>query len=443
VCLHMLAESVVTSAHREWAQRLTRWLPAFAMAGSRGVAVALQFAVQVVVGALAGPAGLGLLQLFNSWTCILGEVLALGLPARSMRVIAVDWQRRDGHQGGALLRAAALLIMRASAIAWGVAALVLATLWWAGVAPSADIGPVLLAVLLAAPLFALLRLGAEALKAVDSPLQAIALESLAAPLVIIVVCTACWTLGRPVTPTILLLAGLAGFAVALLAVWRSIQMRLDPARATGTAGLGDRADLTALWTNSMLTILFMHLPFVILPWFATPDEIGVFAVAHKLVSVITTLLILLAAVFGPAFARAADTRDSVALARLLLRTQQLSLLVFMPLVLALLLGSEPLGALFNLPDHALQPFLLALAAGQLVNAATGLPGVLLNMAGAAGRELRTLLLALCIGALLAPWAGATHGAIGIAWAFSIALVIKNLASYLAAQRYLSHLENGR
>ena len=56
-----------------------RLRPALVLIASRCVAVPLQMASQVAVGALAGPAGLGVLQLFTSWTCFVGEMLAQGL----------------------------------------------------------------------------------------------------------------------------------------------------------------------------------------------------------------------------------------------------------------------------------------------------------------------------------------------------------------------------
>ncbi len=420
-------------------QHMKRWLPAAAMAASRGAAVVLQFAMQVAVGALAGPAGLGLLQLFSSWTSIAGECLALGLPARSLRRVAVQWQQGE-DRGAATLRAAALQILCASVAVWLLCTAAIALLWWLGLTPAADVGQVLLAVLLAAPLFALLRLGAEGLKACDSPLGAITLENLVAPGVIMVVCVVYWWRGEVLDGTALLLAGLAGIAVALFSVWRALQRRINLRCATQSREGGDRFELGALWANGVLTILFVQLPFVLLPWVATAEAIGEFAVAHKLVNVVTTLLILMAAVFGPAFARAAARGDARALRQLLYRTQQLSLLVFLPLAAGLLIFSEPLGALFSLPPASLSPLLLALVVGQLANAATGLPGVLLNMSGAAGRELRSLLLALATALVLSPWAGAALGALGIAWTFSAALIVKNLVSYMAARRYLSRLE---
>ncbi len=150
--------------------RLAALLPGLAMAASRGAGLALQFLVQVVVGTLAGPAGLGVLQLFMSWSCILGEVLALGLPARAMRTTAVNWSHGDFAAARQALQQAARLILGVA----GCAAASLALVSWSierrwGSPGESEIGLVLLATLLAAPLFALLRLGTDALKAADAP----------------------------------------------------------------------------------------------------------------------------------------------------------------------------------------------------------------------------------------------------------------------------------
>ncbi len=74
---------------------LARYRSAALMAGSRLAAVAAQFAVQAAVGALGGASALGILQLFQSWTSIGGEVAARGLPTRAMRESAVDFHRGD------------------------------------------------------------------------------------------------------------------------------------------------------------------------------------------------------------------------------------------------------------------------------------------------------------------------------------------------------------
>ena len=211
----------------------------------------------------------------------------------------------------------------------------------------------------------------------------------------------------------------------------------------GPAVPPDTADLSALWANSLLAVAFLQLPFLLLPWFATPADIGVYAVAHKLLNIVSTLLILLSAVFGPAFARAASEGGAAGLRSLLRRTQWLSCAIFLPLCAVLLLGLEPLAGLFNVPADLLGHYLIILAGGQLVNAVTGLSGVLLNMAGGAARETRALAVSLFIAVAAAPVVGSLHGAAGLAVLFSAVLAGKNLASYLAVSRFLADKENER
>ena len=436
---------------------LSRRLPALYLAVSRAAAVALQFVLQLVVGNLAGPAGLGLLQLFHSWTCVLGEVLAQGLPAQTLRVTSVAWGSRNIAQCAFYLRQAVGRILKGCIILTAIVAVSLPLLHLLGSADTPWVpGLVILAVLVASPLFALLRLGSETLKAVDMPLQAITLESLLAPAVMLAVCLGCWAAGMPLLPAVLLVAGISGFIVVLLATARALKRRLASvpgASASGAAAsranrpspyaCGNASELRALWLNSLLSILFLQFPFLLLPWFAGTEEIGVFAVSYKLISVITTLLMLMTAVFGPAFARAAEHGDKGRLATLLVRTQCVSLAIFLPIAVAINLGAGQLGGIFNLGEGSLGPFLLALTAGQLINAATGLSGVLLNMAGAARRELWTLVLALAFAGGLAPFVGHLYGALGIAWLFSATLIVKNLASYFMAVGFLKHMEHTR
>jgi O-antigen/teichoic acid export membrane protein len=420
-----------------WRERLARLVPAMVLAGSRFGGVGLQFLVQICVGALAGPYGLGVLQLFASWSSMVGEGFARGLPAWAMRVVAVDTSRGNATSARDNLAWAVQRIV-ALALVVGLLALLLLALiddWPAGVYRG-----IALAVILGAPLFALLRLGADALKGAGEALLAVSIENLVLPGLLLLVCAVCWVSGQTLGVTVLLCTGVAGLALALWAVWKAMPAQL---RATSNPSdsasdcLHDRSDINALWANSLLAVAFLQLPFLLLPWYASPDEIGIYAVAHKLVNIVTTLLILLSAIFGPAFAKAAADGGVQGLQRLLRRTQWLSCVIFLPLCAALLLAVEPLALVFNVPSGALWTYLAILAAGQLVNAATGLSGVLLNMAGGAALETRTLAGSLVIAMVAAPAVGAAHGVPGLAVLFSIVLAGKNLASYLAVVIFLS------
>jgi O-antigen/teichoic acid export membrane protein len=178
-----------------------------------------------------------------------------------------------------------------------------------------------------------------------------------------------------------------------------------------------------------------------MPLYVTTAEIGVYAIAHKLINVVTTVLLLLAAVYGPAFARSAARGDTGGLLRSLRRTQLISVAVFLPTALALIALAQPLAGLFGENFGDLQIYLAILSAGHLVNACTGLSGVLLNMAGAARRELTTLVLALAIAVACSLWVGPRYGAIGLALVFSATIALKNLASYTMARHLLKTLED--
>ena len=74
--------------------------------------------------------------------------------------------------------------------------------------------------------------------------------------------------------------------------------------------------------------------------------------------------------------------------------------------------------------------------GYLINAVTGLSGVMLNMAGAAAKELSTLVLAMLAALGGSLWVGPEFGAAGLACVFSSSIALKNIASYALARHHL-------
>ena len=424
-----------------WRVGLSRVAPAALLASSRCSGVALQFLLQIVVGGMAGPAGIGILQLFSSWSSILGEALARGLPPWAMRIVSVDGicdQQRARAGNGlrwAIHRVVKISLLFAL-VAWPV-------LLFLGEWLRADYYLIVQAVILAAPLIALLRLGSEALKGNGRALLAVSIENFALPLIVLLICLSCWLLGQRLYTPVLVCAGICGIAMGLWVVWRVMPASWQPPVSlcpVPAIASDDSVDVNFLWASSLLAIILLQLPFLLLPWFAPPEEIGVYAIAHKLLNIVTTLLILLSAVFGPAFARAGASEGTQGLRRLLRRTQWVSRGIFIPLCMLLLLAVQPLAELFSVPGDQLRLYMLILAGGQLVNASTGLAGVLLNMTGGARLEMLTLISALVFAVLTAPVVGAAHGALGIAAVFSVAMAAKNLASYLAVSYFLSREE---
>jgi O-antigen/teichoic acid export membrane protein len=427
------------------AQLTRKFMPVFTLVASRGGAILAQFAAQLVVGTMAGAGGLGVLQLFTSWTCIAGEILGLGLPTRAMRLVSVDYAHQQRDQIVQTLHESRRKILRLWLVLVLLAAVAATFLLRTGT-PSGwtQYSWLLIGAGLTAPLFSLLRLYAESLKATGAALAAVTLESLTSPLALLLVCAVCWVAGQAVMTLTLVITFALSLAITPVALNQKLKQQM--ARLPQTAPqnsdvnaasqLAPHADLLYLWGTSVLSIGFLHLPFMVMPLYVETAQIGVFAVAHKLINVITTLLLLLAAVFGPAFARSAAQRNPAEMLSLLGRTQLISTAVFLPVSLALVALAEPLAGLFGEDFGDLQIYLAILAAGHLVNAATGLSGVLLNMAGAASRELSTLVIALIAALAGSAWVGPEYGATGLAVVFSGSIALKNLASYALARNLL-------
>ena len=441
------ADTTQDSRWQQLAELARKFMPIMTLVTSRGCAIIAQFVAQLVVGAMAGASGLGILQLFTSWTCIAGEVLGLGLPTRAMRRVSVDYGQQQKQRILHTLQDSRRKILRL----W-LALFLLSLLPALYLLRTSDPGDwaqytwLLIGAGLTAPVFSLLRLYAESLKATGAALTAVTLESLTSPLALLLVCAICWLAGKSLLALTLVTTFALSLMVTTLAMNYQLKRRLTQLPQTvprshdsGESQQAPQADLFYLWCTSVLGIAFLHLPFMVMPLYVDTAQIGVFAVAHKLINVITTLLLLLAALFGPAFARSAARRDPTEMSGLLRRTQLISTAVFVPVSLALIGLAQPLAGLFGEDFGALQLYLAILAAGYLINAATGLSGVLLNMAGVASRELLTLVIAFIAALAGSAWAGPEYGATGLAVVFSASIALKNIASYVLARHYLNSL----
>jgi O-antigen/teichoic acid export membrane protein len=408
------------------------------LASSRGLGVLAQVALQIAVGALGGAAALGLLQIFASWTGVIGELVGGGHPTRILRDTSVQAARGDRRAITRGLRQALLKVLGYGLIA---AAAIAACLASGLVTPDDVAAKTILAVACCAPLFAAARLCAEGLKGLEHPTWAVALENLTMPATLLLMCAMLAWADRVLTPALLLAGAALGTLTTLTLLALTLRRCLgDPmATAEGPEPASAAGEQLHFWANGLLNIAFLQLPFLLLPLFASAAEIGHFAVAHKLVNIITTLLILMAALFGPRFARAAASQDAASMRQLLMRTQLISSSIFIPAAATLLLLAQQLATAFSIPATNLAPLLWILCAGQLVNALTGLPGVMLTMSGGARREMQIQLVGTCATALAIVVAGAYSGLGAAAIAMSAGIAVKNIASYLAAHHHLNSL----
>lgn len=407
---------------------------------SRATGIVAQFAVQLVVGALAGAGGLGVLQLATSWTSIGGEFFGRGLPTVAMKQLSSH--PGSSQQRDAFLRSARREITRGWLKLLPVMTVLAAICLF--VPDQSHYGYLIASVAITAPLFSVLRLRAEALKALGKPLPAVSLENLTIPAVILILCIVCWSAGWMLEAAALVVANMLGVLLAMVLLRhrfsQTSQQHCESVNGASFTPQPDRLSQRHLWICGLLSILFVQSPFVLMPLFVTTQEIGVFSLAFKFINIITTLLILFAAVYAPRFARLAAIRDAKGLAATLRQTQLACLALFVPAAGCCIFLAEPLAALFGKEFVQLGTFLLILSGGHLVNAATGLCGVILNMAGAEKKEILALCCALAIAAIASLLVGPNYGAVGLAWVFSASIVVKNLLSYGFAKQLINQLE---
>ncbi|MBK1649287.1 lipopolysaccharide biosynthesis protein [Rhabdochromatium marinum] len=434
--------------------KLLRALPALAV---RGGGLGLQIAMSLVIARLLGAEGMGLYTLYVTWLVLFAELISLGMPIYVLRTVAA--LKAQGHgavAGGFLARALGLVVLIGAALMllpWSFA-----TPMAAVVADDASLAPALHIAAAGALLFASLRILAEALKGVGATQRALLAESAVIPLVVL-----------GLLPLLLVegvlnerhLLWLHVFAVTLallltLIFWlfarpRAAQLPQPqpsqppppslPQPAAFTPPSIISSALPPLWGSTLLNMAYVSLPILILPQFASVDELGQFGVAFRLINLVTVILVTLGAIFGPQFAAAYTLRDASGLRQLLRRSQHFSLLLYGPVFIIFTFFAEPLLGLFGEEFRSAALLLAIMAMGQLVNAATGLVGYLLNMMHRERTEFMILLItggfmtvAMIIGGTLA-------GMLGVTLAYSAGLMLKNLLSLLFSLRALRGLES--
>jgi len=399
----------------------------------RGFGSVVQFTLNVVLGRLLSATGYGSYSLYISWSHILAALGALGLPMYTLRTVSA--MTETGKKEKVLD-----LIVRSLFVPVGIGAIIAAAVWFSAdhiaeaLFGTRKLAYVLHAACLTGILLTSLRILVEALKASGNANTALTLEFTAVPVGVLVL------LG--------IMAIFADIDWPGQAVWAHVSMTLfamavafgifqrrnySELRRCGSYSRGtlDYSSLLPLWGQSLQNVLFLNLPFLLLPLFATGEEIGQFGAAFRLVALASTILGALASVMAPRFAWQHAHQDARGLAHQLRLSQILSAAAYLPFFLAFTLFGAPILGLFGQEFVAARMILLILSIGQLVNSCSGLVGYFLNMVH---REKWTLIITFISLILMVGlcFALGRYGVLGITVAFSVALATRNLMSLVAA-----------
>jgi O-antigen/teichoic acid export membrane protein len=183
---------------------------------------------------------------------------------------------------------------------------------------------------------------------------------------------------------------------------------------------------TVSWASSLASTGLIWIDTLLLGAFAN-DEIGVYNVATRIVAVAIFVMAPINAAFGPYIARLYHQDRMAEVRRIYGAATGWVIRLSLPPFVALLVFPASLLSLFGPGFVDGATVTAVLAAGQLVNAATGPCGTLLNMSGRVSLNMLDNVGALVLNVGLNLWLIPAYGIIGAAIAWSASLVAVNLA----------------
>jgi O-antigen/teichoic acid export membrane protein len=419
--------------------RSRSWVNLLGIVILRGLGVLLQFTVNIFIARAFGPAGIGLYQLYNSWMVTIADAGGLGLPVSTMREVS-------RHRAAGDNRTARSLVKRTLLLTAGISVLLLVTglilvPWIISTSFQDYVLPNYIQLaLVGSVFFALFRILLEAEKACGRPRISVAIESLVLPgmfLIAGVIYFLNAELSNGETLVVIHIVALASITVVFCLRW--FKNRVNTGNNSRNPGQQSvlQPDLFHIWGGVLANVILLNLPFYALPLVAGPDSIGVFAVSYRIVMVATTVLVVLSSWFGPRIAAAHARQDVDGIRRELKQARFISTLVYLPFLLVCLLYGQNVLAVFGEAFVGSRDLLVVLAAGQLVNALTGVPGLHLNMIGKSRLELYMAACSVLLGMPLCLIGGFYFGVIGLAVGFSAAIAFKNVGSLLISIRFVS------
>jgi O-antigen/teichoic acid export membrane protein len=177
---------------------------------------------------------------------------------------------------------------------------------------------------------------------------------------------------------------------------------------------------------SVSSALMVALPIFVLDFIGTKEEVGIFSVAFKVSQIITLILMIVNTMSAPKFAELFWANKKKELQKLLNQSAKLMFWIALFFSIFVILFAEKILGLFGNEFREGSLILIILVFGQLVNAATGSVGVLLNMSGNQKIYRKAILAVVVVFIIACPIATIFFGIIGTAIITTIAIISINV-----------------
>ena len=395
---------------------------------------AIRFVTTVLLARALGAEGMGLYALGLTTVSLCSSLSALGLDDAMVRYLAIQRRRLDeAALAGTLQIGVGVSVLVGTVVGAGLVAL--AEPVASGIFDDPSLAPVLRAFGVVAPFLTLSNalLGASrGFKRMDAHALEVVLESLV----------------RLILVAVLSLIGFDAVAAAVVfgigtlvgsAVLLTVLGRVAPLRAVFRRGA--RRDVRGLvgfagplWLAGALRKTRQNIETLLLGTLTAVSSVGVFAVAAKVNVVGSAAYTAVITSVKPHLAELHGDQDRAGLEHLYRTTTRWTLLFGLPFVLVIVLHADPLLRVFGASFAAGRTALVVLAVGELVNAATGVCGSVLDMARRTGAKLVNsvlwLVLAIGLNVLLIPRWGVAGAAAASVIAASLVNVLRVIQVWL-------------
>lgn len=392
----------------------------------RGFAALSQAVLAFVVLRVSGPESLGFFYIFLSLTQISANVLNLGLPDYALRTVAA--LEAKGASTTARRLVPKLIVTATLPLAVVAFPLIEYSDFLAVfVLKNGALGFVFPLLLVSIAVFSALRIVAQSLKAREKTSFGLATEFLIAPILLVLALTIAGLSGvRPTVQILLVLFIASNAAAALIGALVLYRRWTEPGTTFHRLALGQ---FRGIWFGAMIQGLFLNLPVLVLPQFASPEEIAVFGLAMRLAGIVGSILDAVISLYAPQFSRSFALQDWRELRRGFRRSQISTFALSLPFVVIGFALPETILGLFSKEMTSGAHLLEIILLGRLIQAACGPVSIYLWMTKNEASEIVGTILGIAVTGVLSVLLGPTLGAFGIAIASTTAYGVRNGTQY--------------
>ena len=397
--------------------------------GLKLVSVGLGFLLTILLARGLGPSGYGVYALAFATISILAIPTQLGLPQLVVRETANAAAKEQWGVIRGLWRWSTLTVLLFSLIVLLVSSL---GLWYYGHLLDKLYASTLAAALLLIPLIALGNLRGAALRGLNHIVTGQLPEWVLRPGLLATLCIITIML-RPDTEftaiTVMVLHVVSAAVAFGIGAWflRHVRPKIIAGVTSIYASKAWAISTFRLALISSISVINAQVGILMLGFFGSENDIGIYKVTISVATLITFGLQAVNLVVMPYFARFYSQNDLLRVQKLATQSARAILLIAIPSTMVIILfGDRFLAFTYGTDFEEGHASLIVLAIGQLVNAATGSVGVLLNMTGHERDTLRGVSAAIVVNIVSALILIPTFSYFGAALSTAITLVIWNL-----------------